>query len=1503
MSAFGKITRILWKTVLFSLLVIVILCSLAFVAVQSEIVQTWSAKKLTTYLSKELNANLSIERVKISLISNVTLEGVYVSDKHHDTLIYGKNIIVDVSGFNYQKRQLKLDAVELIDVKVKLLKYKNEEDWNFQYLADYFASKDTINVDTIKSPWKISYGDLKLNNVDFTYHLLRDTDKVVSNMNYNNIHVSNIYGTFTEFDYRGDTIFAQINNLSAKEQCGIELKKLTTKAQISSTELRCDSIYLKTANSFVKGKLKFKYDQWTDYQDFINKVYIKGNLKDSTYVSFKDIAYFAEDLNGFEETIALKGKVRGFVNDLSGTNMNVRYRNNTQFIGDMSITGLPDIDKSFIHFDAEKLSTSKSDLEKFPIPPFSQPTFLKLPAEIQKLGVVSYKGKFDGFLNDFATYGVFKTDVGMLKTDLRLNTNNKSKILQYSGAFSTTNFNLSKLLPHVKFTGPISLSTKIKGIGTTLKELDASFDGIVQAASFNGYQYANVKIDGLFKNQIFTGYVVSKDTNANFDFNGSVDFNHKVPKMDFISTINNFDLDKTHFSTSQLNGKVSSQILINLNGNSIDNLSGQVNFDNTIYKTDEKTYKLSSFNLILDQAEPLKNIVLYSNIANIELKGKYNLSTLPDAFKQYLNDYFPTFVKTNTRHIFSDKADLMIKIKNFTIVKELFLKDLMIGQNSTLESSFDASINYLYLKTNSTSVEYSGVKFKNNIIAVNSLPKGIEFTYNSTAINISDSLSFKNPSLVFVANDRITNFNLSWDNIVSPHNNGVFSGKAIFDNTKATILFDKIQYVIRDSLWQIVKANPIVIDTAFTILVNPLTFYNHNQLITIEGKLSNNNKDKLDVFIQNFKLAQLNSFLKDVKVSVDGSLTGNTSVYGIFGHPLVSSEFSFVDLKLNTKLIGYGEIKSEYNPEKEFVNIDGYSAFSKDFDGNLMKNIVFNGYYFPKRKEENIDIKFKAEPFDLSLLQPYLTDILTFKVGYLNGNGSVTGTLDNPQINAKLKFFKCVMIVDFLNVQYSVNGFVDIMPKQINFDNLEIRDKVGNSGSVNGNIFHNNFKDMRIDFDINTNKLMVLNTTAANNPTYYGTAYASGNAGIYGFLDDIKMELNMKTNGGTYFYIPLDGPAEIGNNDFIRFVNKDTIRTILKNTKSNFSLDFNLEATKDAEVQLIFDEKSGDIIKARGDGFLNMKIDSKGKFDMYGDYVLSTGDYLFTLEDFVTKKFEIQKGSSIKWNGNLYKANIDIVANYKQRASVKPLFPNETTSNNYNKRFPVDCKLYMKDKLTSPDISFGIELPTIDETTRSAIKSMLNDESELRRQWFSLLLLRSFVTPTALSGGGGIKAAEGAAATGSEMLSNKVSTWLNGVTKDIDIGVNYRPGGSLSSDELDLALSKQLFNNRLSIDGNFGVASNNNSTTSTNKSNTSNLIGDVTLEYKLTPSGKYRVKGFNRSNDNTEAATNGGAFTQGVGVFYREEFENTTELYKRFKDKMKRVGQQLKNMFSKSKKN
>ncbi len=1485
MKMLGKITRILGKTALFLMVFFFFMAGVLFLALQTETFQTWAAHRATGYLSSELGTRVEIGKLKFSFFKNVTLENVFLEDMHHDTLVSGKSITINVRKFDYKKYKLDLHEATLNNVKVKLVKYVGEPDWNFQFLADYFDSGPSTKKDTTTSPWKITYGALSLQNVDFTYRLMRDTDRVVRNMNYNNIHVSKVYGRISDIDFRGDSIFGQITNLNAVEQCGIELKNLTTKALVSSTILRCDSLYLRTANSVVRGRFSFNYSTWEDYLDFINKVYIKGRLKDSTSVSFKDIAYFAEELNDFKEVISLKGKVRGYVNDLSGTAMDVRYKDHTQFKGDMSITGLPDIDKSYIHFDAEKLSTSITDLEKIPVPPFDKPTYLKLPKELRKLGVINYKGKFDGFMNNFATYGTFKTNIGAVRTDIQVNSASTVSPVQYSGSISTTAFDFSKLFSNSNIVGPISLNAKVKGQGITLKELDTQFDGTVQSITYNNYRYDNLKIDGLFKDKKFKGELVSQDSSANFDFNGSIDFNNKLPKFDFISTINNFDLQKTNFTTPQLNGTVSSQIFIKLEGDNLDNLSGQINLDNTIYKTNGKKYTLSTFNLEFNQQDVIKNIKLNSDIVNAELSGKYKLSTLPEAFTQYLNSYFPTFIKTNTRYIYSDRADINVKIKNFTIVKELFLKNLMISPNTTIEGSFDASISYLYLKTNSDLIEYAGVKFKENKININSLVHGVSIYYAANSINVSDSFAFKNPSLDIVANDKLTKFDIDWNNNQLPRNEGDISGNIVFGNSLAEIDFNKVKFIVADSTWQLIKPNNITIDTSFYMTIKPITFYNQNQLITLDGRLSADSTEKFDVFIQNFKLSQFNGLLAKSQISLDGTFTGNTSIYGVFGKKIINSDFNFNGLMLNNKLIGNAEVKSTYDPEKEVVKINGFSAFSKDFDGNLMKNIQFEGYYFPKQEKDNLDITFKAEPFDVSLLQPYLKDILTIKVGYLNGHGRVTGTPANPQITAKLKFFKCVMLIDYLNVQYSVSGNVDVYPKQINFENIEIRDKFGNLGLVYGNIFHNNFKDMRIDFDINTNKLMLLNTNSANNQDFYGTAFASGNAGIYGFIDDIKMELNMKTAGGTRFYIPLDGPSEIGNNEFIRFITKDTVKVVKTATGAGFSLDFNLEATPDAEVQLIFDEKSGDVIKARGEGNLNMKINSKGKFDMYGDYVLTAGDYLFTLENFVTKKFEIQKGSSIKWNGSVYKANIDITAIYRQRASVRPIYPADSSG----KRYTVDCKLYMKNKLMAPDITFGIDLPTIDENSRSAIKSILMDENELNRQVFSLLLLRSFITPVSgATAGSGITAGGAAANTSSEMLSNKLSNWLNGVTKDIDVGVNYRPGTGLSRDELDLTLNKQLFNNRLVIDGNFGVSNNANSSRSSSNANSSNLIGDVTLEYKLSQSGRYRVKGFNRSNDNTQVINNGGPFTQGVGVFYREEFETLSDLYKRYLGKLKK---------------
>lgn len=1474
---------------------------LLFIGIQTETFQTFAAQKTTAYLEKELGVKIEIKRLKISFIRTVELEGVFVQDLHGDTLLYGKSLEVDLSQFSFKKKHLSIDEVRLNQTTVKLLKYPGDEDFNFQFLADYFASKDTTTT-TTPSKWTVNYGNLKLNGVDFTYWLKRDTAQVVQNMNYRHIHVSHIKGNLSGFKFIQDTIYVKITDLSAREQCGFTLNKLNTVAKVSPTELRCDSLIIVTPNSYIDGRFKFEYTTWNDYNDFVNRVYIKAKFKNSTELNFKDIAYFAEDLNGFEERFALTGRVRGYVNDLSGTELDIAYGEKTKFKGDFSITGLPDFNHSYIHFDAKELCTNKLDLEHFPLPPFTHPDHLALPTEVSHLGTVTYKGKFDGFVNDFATYGHFNTAIGQLNTDLHIFNDSIKHLVCYEGNLKSENLDLSKLFPG-NALGPVSLNAKIKGKGFNIKDLDAELNGDISSMFYNNYTYQNIHLNGSFLKKIFNGQVISEDENANFDFNGSIDFNGKFPKMDFISTVNRFNLEKTHFATAKLNGIVSSQIYIDLNGDNINNLSGQINFDNTVYDSGRKKYKLSTFNLEMDQETENKSIELNSSIFNLQVTGQYNLTTIPEAFKVYLNTYFPTVIRHKSKKTsYTDVAELNLKIKNFTTIQELFIPELMVSNNTTLKGNFSAITNQLSLNFNNDLIKYQGVSFKKNKIGVGSLEKVVSLDVSVNSLNLSDSLSFKNLVVNVLANDQNSDYEIIWGNNNKPVYSGALIGKASFSDIDAMISIDRASVVIADSLWSMKHPSQVKADTS-GIHFNELEFFNNDQRVFLNGKLSKKESDEFNVNIFHFKLNQFNPLLKDSKVEIQGLVDGDVNVRSVFSHPLLTSSIRFNDMFINKQLIGKGQIVSSYNAEIEMMNMEGFTSVLTDvFTGNDVRNINFNGVYYPKKEKESIDLNFTCNPVNLVLLQAVVKDFMTIKSGYAIGQGKITGTLEKPLINAGLNVEKLDVQIDYLNTRYIVKGKVDIYPDQLSFNGLELKpvnseknskdkNKYLGSGTVDGNIFHDNFKNMRIDFDINTKKLLVMNTTAANNPSYYGTAVVTGNAGIYGFAENIKMELNMKTNSGTRFFIPLAGPAEVGTNDFIRFVSKDTTKKIADVASSNFSLDLNLEATSDAEVQLLFDEKTGDVIKAKGDGNINMKIDSKGTFNIYGDYVLSSGDYLFTLEDFITKKFDIEKGSSIKWSGSVYKANIDITAIYNQRASIKPLLDTATlasSAGNYNKRFPVDCKLLMKNNLMTPDISFGIDLPTIDENTRGKINSILSDEQELNRQVFSLLLLKSFVTPLSYGGAGGISAGNAAAATGSEMLSNKLSNWLNGLTSNMDVGVNYRPGSALSSDELDLALSKQLFDNRLSIEGNFGVAGNSpqKSTTSTNNSNSSNIIGDVTVEYKLSEDGRYRVKGFNRSNDNTQVTIGGGPFTQGVGVFYREEFESFNELYKRYLKKL-----------------
>jgi hypothetical protein len=1481
MAFVSKITRILVKTLKYVFILLVLFAAFVVIAINTESFQTWLAQRVASYYSEEFGAKVSIGKVRLSFIRSAELENIFMEDKSCDTLFFARSLTANVSGFNYNEQRLKIDRLELNNTKASLLKHKGEKDLNFQFLIDYFSTADTIRT---RQGWKIEYGILALNNVEFRYRNDSKDTSVSRNMNFDNLYVSNINGEISGIRIINDTVYARVKGLTARERCGLVVKNLSAFAKVSSAGIYCKGLTLQTENSFVKGGLVFSHDSWQAYNDFIDKVDINANLIMGTHVNSKDIAFFAKELNDLDKEVMVDGRITGYVSALNGEKVRIRYGKNTTFNGDFNVTGLPDIKSTYLHFDVKELSSSKRDLETLPAGNFAEKKNLKIPADIGKLGVVTYKGKFDGFINDFTTYGIFKTAIGNLNTDLAIQIDTLREIVKYRGSIRSEQFNIGRLFDIDKLGG-VSINSKIKGEGLALNKINAELHGIINGLAYNGYNYKNITINGNIKNKIFNGSLVSKDENADFDFSGKVDFADEVPDIDFISTVNKLNLTRLGFMKGKEEGVLSSQILITLKGNSIDNITGLVNFDNTIYKTFEKTFKLSTFDLQLDQATEQKKIVLTSNYANVAMEGKFNLSTINGAFNTFLNYYYPTYIpKYKGKSVYTDEFSLKVTIKKFNTLNELFFTNVMLSPGTVLDGKFDVSKRLLNATMLTDSARYNSIHFKQCNLVVSTQNNEIFANLSGRNINIIDSVRFHNFSIEAHSQDKTTQYAFIWDNKTSPKYAGDIRGSVIFDPRTVNLIYEKVAVTVNDSTWNMTTSNPSIIDSSGTVQVDPLVFVNHDQMVDIQGSLTNRPSDKLDFNFKNFDLYQLSPFLSKARINIKGRANGTLSLHNNLKNLAFSSNLGFTDLRLNDNSLGNGELKTEYNSTDKYLYIDGYTSLGFENPlGEKVRNLSFSGYYYLDKKEESLDISLDANPASLALLNPILKDILTIKTGLVTGKGKVTGTPDHPKIDGNFKIAKCELKVDYLNVTYALVGTIEILSDQIRFEEVKMTDFSGRkspgSGVINGNIFHNSFKDMRVDFDINYNNLMVLNTLPSEHAEFYGKAFATGNAGIYGFFNDVKLEISAKTEKGTNFFIPLDGPSKISETSFIRFVSSDTMKKKEEKTRSAFSLDLALTATPDAEAQIIFDAKSGDIIKARGNGKIDLSITNFGKFDMFGDYVIASGEYLFTLENFITKKFEIQKGSTIKWSGNPYNADIDIAANYKQRASIAPLFPHDSTGT-YKRRYPVSCKLYMKEKLLSPAITFGIELPSIDDNTRSKIASLLADEAELNRQVFSLLLLKSFVTPLQYSQGGGISAGSAFAANSSEMLSNRISGWLSGLTNQIDVGVNYRPGSDLSSDELDIALSKQLLNNRLSFDSNFGV--NNNQT-----KNSTGLIGDVNIEYKLTEDGRYRVKGFNRSNDNTQLTTSGGPFTQGVGAFYREEFETWDDLYRRYISKVK----------------
>ncbi len=1492
--------RFIRRFIKITLLSFMLLIGLAYALLQMHSVQTWLGKKASEKLSRELNTVISINSVNIDFFKTVNLEGVYVEDLHKDTLLYGNRLSVAIEMFSIAGKKLELDLTRLDGLTFKLQKYKGEKDFNFQFLADYFAGpKDTLK-ETDTASFKILYGDLELNDVNLVYKDHNDTTKVPYGMNFSDLDARHISGTISDVEIHDDLIKCRVQDLSLTEKSGLHIKKLYAETTVSPKSIRADNLYLITDNSYLHGYYQMHTHSYDSYSDFVNKVKLAVKLTDSSFVNPIDVAYFVNFFKGFDERINLSGTFSGPVAHLVSNNLKISAYEHTVFTGSFDIRGLPNTDSTYVKFAAKKLSTHYYDLVRVPDYPFDAGRSMSLPPNLKKLGRVTFSGNAEGYLNDLTMNGGFTTALGQITANANIKTP-KDKEMSYSGYFKTAGFHVGQAI-HSPDLGEIALDAQIKGSGTALHTLDAHVKGQIHSARYNKYLYRHMDVDGTFKKKIFNGTFSSADTNANFRFVGTADLSQKIPEVNADMEIYRFDLYKTHFLTSDSIAVLSGKINANICGQSIDDINGTLTATKVKLVKANGVVKIDNTDIQIVQNDAYNSLTMVSSVMDAEVEGRFKASTLGKSISTFLNHYFPTFFKNeelaqNARgknKPRNDQFKFKVRVKDFSPVATLLNMPLKLSPQTIVQGSFDGQKRSLVATGLSDIIEYNKTPIKDWFLSVNTENKQVKMNTGFKRVDLGDSIYFDNFDIKFDAADNRSDFKILWDNETKKKNSGKIEGNMMFSQYYLDLDIQKFIIYAEDSLWQRVGTDHFFADSSGTFNFSDLTFVNNKQKIRVEGVISKDPKEQVTFELERFRLSQLNPILKRKGITLAGSITGKSNIADIYHTPMFSSALTFRRLRVNGTLIGNGQVNTLFDEEKQVVSLNG--SFKRDTSSTIKivsNNMNFDGYFYPNRKDSALDINIHMGKFAINTMQPFVKGIFTLNDGYVAGDMTIKGSLAKPLMRGEMelsdvKNFK----VDYLNAPYSIkSGKIKIEPDEITLDFVNLYDPQGNKAVVYGNIFHDNFSNMKLDFDINATNFMALNTTAAQNSSYYGKAFCTGNIGLYGPPDALIFEINVKTAKGTQFFIPLAGPGEVSEVGFIRFVKPDSLKK--KNTDKNdfagITLKFNLEVSPNAEVQILLDPKSGDAIKARGIGNINMNISTHGNFEMFGTYDILDGSYLFTLENVINKKFDIDEGSNIRWSGDPLNADIDIIATYRQRTSLAAFFP-QTQSNpndpnsagssgstgvDNNKRYPVDCKLYMRNKLMNPDITFGIELPGVSEVIRSQVMGYINNDQELNRQVFSLLLLRTFVTPLQLTATSGVSAGDAVGNNASELLSNQINNWLSHFTKLFNLGVNYRPGGGQSNEELEMNVSTALFNDKLTIDGNVGV--NNNTQTKT-----STLIGDLNINYKLTHDGKVQLKAFNRSNDNFQIATLGGQFTQGAGVFYREEFNTLGDLYKRY---------------------
>ena len=1478
----------------------------------SSIAQTAAVDTAVTPLNMDLSlGEINVDKVKVD----------YRSKEMSANVNLGK-FLVNMDKIDLKNQHVGIKSIQLDDTKAGLTFAKPQTVVKAAVKA--VKKLDTlVSVKQTAKGWTAALGKITFNNDNIKFD--NDAQKALPRgLDFAHMSIQNLNADAENIAYNPDSLSGKINSFTFSEKSGLKINKFHTSFFYGPKSAYLKDLLVETPQSVIQKELQVGYPSIESLTKDLGKLSINANL-DGSKLALKDILLLMPTMATMEpfksspnNVLKINGRVTGTVNNLRIPNIEVSGFGNTYVKASATMRGLPDVEKAYFDLTINDFRTSRNDIVRL-APKGTIPSTVSIPENMD------LKGTFKGTMKNFNTKMNLRSSYGAVDLVAAMKSGKRKGSETYSANIKANNLNVGALTKQPKMVGMVTMSANIKGAGLDPKTASLQFSGNVASAYVKGYNYKNLVMKGTARNGSYVANARMIDPNINFSLNAKANMNKKYPSVNATLMIDSIDLQNLHFTKNPM--RFHGKIVADVPTADPDYLNANILATDLLVNNNGTRINLDSVSLISTANADSSSLRLKTPMFYAHMGGKYKLTEIAPAMQDVIDKYYNTSLGSK-----KPVAKVKYSPQQFTFDARLvktplvtqFVPDLKQLDPVLFSGRFNSATGELIVNGSMPRVIYGTNTVNNMKLAINTGNNALNYNLTVDEIKVGSSLDLLYTSVSGSAQNNKLGISLQVRDAAKKERYrvaGTFS--ALPDVYQFSFLQDGL--LLDYTAWAVNPDNALMFGNK-GILARNFSITNSNQVLSANTNSGEFNSP-ITVDFKNFHIETLTKMAKQDSLLVGGIINGNAEISNFQKSPVFTAAINVNDFNFKGDTLGNIALK---------VNNQTNNAYTAQMNITGKGNQVdLNGVYYTL-PESRFDLNLNIVNLNMKSIEGFSFGSIRNSSGNITGALKITGTTTTPAVRGDINFNKVAFNVSMLNSYFTMpKESITFNDEGIRFNDFTLVDSTNNKAVISGSIYTKTYTDFKFGMDIRTDNFRVINSTKADNQLFYGKLYLNSNIKIRGDMAkpvvDATLTVNEKTD--LAIVLPTTDPGVEDREGVVEFVDQSAPKTdsillarqldsLKKSELTGMDVNATVNIDKNANFTIVVDERNGDVVQLKGEAHLSGGIDPSGKTSLTGTYIVNQGSYNLSYAT-VTRKFNFKQGSTITWTGDPTSANIDLTATYIANVPPIDLVSNqldESNSTQYKQKLPFNVNLNLKDELLKPTISFDIVLPDSNYNVSSVVTSTVNtrlsqirqDPNELNKQVLGVLVLGHFIGDNPLQSQGGSAGVEGMVRNSvSSLLSDQLNSLAGNLISGVDLnfgltsGEDYSSGTATNRTDLNVGLSKRFLNDRLTV----SVGNNFNLEGAQQGQKTSNIAGNVSVNYKLSKDGRYSLRAYRKDEFiviQGQVIETGLGFTLTVDYnrfkeIFRKRSREEREMRKKYKEEQKLKDEQEKAQQEKDK--